>query len=243
MNDPRGELIVRDDVLPAGSPELRQLFFTHNTPIDISYLDTQAGDQHLRIINKELQKKSIRIQIEKDGSNATLSINLCAPSENANGCTLLPLFSLSRPLATNDHPGEKFLPDHLNKLGRAARVMGNEPKITKPIIKEYLRKMPFGPKMAAAWSDEIRPTIAAQLAQHIGRELTKAILIKIGMTEITPTIICDGNKQLSDSIQLLNSQEAVAEKLIFLKKYQDLRSPSAKQDELFIKTYEQLITV
>lgn len=216
------------------------VIFDPDKPLDISYLDTHKGAEHLRNINSTLKKNGLHIHIEKESDHATISINLCAPSEDRDGYTLLPLFTLSRPLATNNEPREQLLPDHLNKMLHAARAIGNESKITKPIIKEYLRKMPFGTKMSAAWDDEIRPTIAAQLAQHIGRELAKACLIGFGMAEAVPPIQSDWDKQLRDRVESLNAQESQAQKLIFVKKYQELKSPSAKQEELYNTTYEQL---
>ena len=240
MNDPR-ELIVRDDALPGcWALELQQLF---NEPVDISYIETPIGINHLKRINDSLQRKSLRINFETNQNNVIFSINLCAPSEDGAEITLLPLFSRSHPIASSSIPAQRLSADHLNKLQRTALAMRNETKIIKPVLKAYLKSRPFSTKMISAWNNEIKAAIAEHLAQHIGRELAKAVLVGIGMAETTPPIISDWNKQLSDSVQSLNSQEAHAERLIFLKKYHDLRTTSAKQNELFMKTYEQLLTV
>jgi hypothetical protein len=222
-------------------PSHELAIFDPDKPLDISYLDTHEGAEHLRNINSTLKKNGLHIHIEKENDLATISINLCAPSEDRNGYTLLPLFTFSRPLATYDEPREKLLPEHLNKMVHAARAIGNEPKITRPIIKEYLRKMPFRNKIGTAWNDEIRPSITTQLAQHIGKELAKACLIGFGAAEAIQPIQQDWEKQLRDRIEPLNSKELEVQRLIFLKKYSELKSTSSKQDELFNTTYEHLI--
>jgi hypothetical protein len=220
--------------------------FDPDKPLDISYLDTHEGAEHLRNINATLKKNGLYIHIEKESDLATISINLCAPSEDRNGITLLPLFTFSRPLATHNEPREKLLPEHLNKMVHAARLIGAEPEITNPIKEEYLKriaaiKVPFRTKIIHAWHDEIRPTITTQLAQHIGKELAKACLIGFGAAEASPPIQKDWEKQLSDRVESLSSQELEAQRLIFLKKYSELKSTSSKQDELFNTTYEHLI--
>lgn len=185
MENSKNGLTLHSDALPASwAPELTAVF-NQRKPIDISYLDTPQGSEHLRKINSILVKNGLHITIERENNMATLSINLFAPGEDKDSYTLLSLFSLSRPLATNDVPGEILLPEHLNEMVNVARLMGATPEITKPIKEDYLKRMatmkvPLRTKMMRAWDDEIKPSIAHQSAQHIGKELAKACLIALG---------------------------------------------------------------
>src|SRR5205085_9958568 len=141
-------------------------------------------------------------------------------------------------IGTQENPGEKLQGQHLNTLRRAALALAHEPRVINPVIKKYLKNRPFSTKMAANWDQEIKPTICQNLAQHIGRELTIPILVALHLAETSAAIHSDWKKPLQAAMESLNPHESTAEKLVGIKKYQELRKPSSKQDELFMQQYE-----
>lgn len=105
-------------------------------PLNIDYLDTVHGQEHLSKINRQLINNNLYLRLDHSGNQAKLTVNYVAPGIQKGNKDLLPIFSYEC-RTTNQVAGHPILEKaDLDKLALFALRIGNDPSIVNPSIEK-----------------------------------------------------------------------------------------------------------
>jgi len=185
--------------------------------VDIRYLETQQGQQHLKAINNELEQQNVFILFSQQNNQAHLSINLRIPTSEDRS-ELVPLLSFTRAINNTDNASYKLTRKELIKLKKCAAELGTTPSVVNPVVRKYIANQPLKEKIEALWQGEIIPGVKEIAADHIGKKIGTFILILLGY-----------NQTNQENEEPENIAPELAHHLTLLQKLENLKN---KEEEL-----------